>query len=175
MQHHAEREDIGALVHPATRLTKHRQVMLGGHVGKRSSHGSRYAGAIERDVEIGEHRPTVARDENVRGLDVAVEDAAHMREGQRIGQPAANPADRLGEVIGPQGVAVAKRRRVEAGLPLRGGIESGEDRASPDSGGWPPSWMAWMTVPRSVPATYCKQSPRAPVSASRNAEKTLTM
>ena len=53
-----------------------------------------------------------------------------LREGQRISQPTADPADRLGEVIGPQGVAVAERRRVEAGLPLRGGIESGEDRAA---------------------------------------------
>jgi hypothetical protein len=56
-----------------------------------------------RQVEVQEHGHAVAGDQDVRRLDVAVQDPPVVRVLQRLGQAGAPPGDRPGERPGPQG------------------------------------------------------------------------
>ncbi len=63
--------------------------VFGRHVGERAAEHFFAAGfgadGLGRDVEIGEHRPAIGIDENIRRLDVAVQDAVAVGEIERFG------------------------------------------------------------------------------------------
>ena len=89
VEHDAEREDVAARVELATRG------LLGRHVGDRAEHDagtrrlriSRLArGLLGRfgETEVGELRVTALTHEDVRGLDVAMQDVGGVRSRERI-------------------------------------------------------------------------------------------
>ena len=97
-----------------------------------------------------------------------------MRESQRVRQSPPDPADRLREVVGRQRVAVAECCRVETSLSLRVRVEGIEDGAA--------RLRHTAVIVDRVddraevrPGDVLEAEAAPPVSASRNAEKTLTM
>ena len=84
-QHEPRRKDVGAAIHI---LTPH---LLGRHVARRAHHHSRHRqrrGVVHREraaarqTEV-EELDAVRREEHVRGLEVAVDDAAAVQRGER--------------------------------------------------------------------------------------------
>ena len=80
--------------------------MLRRHVGEGpADRGGRGLGVVDpgllREVEVQQHRQAVAGHQDVRRLDVAVQDLAVVGVLERLGHPGAPPGDRLG--IGPSG------------------------------------------------------------------------
>ena len=76
--------------------------LLGAHVRGRAEHGAgpghqRVLGLEPRDAEVGEQHAAVLRDEHVRRLDVAVDDAGLVRGGECVGEQRAHARRDLGE------------------------------------------------------------------------------
>ena len=95
--------------------------MLGRHVGERPTDGGGGGlGVVDpgllREVEVQQHRQTVAGHQDVRRLDVAVQDLAVVGVLERLGHPGAPPGDRLG--ISPSGERLPARGTLHQGTAL---------------------------------------------------------
>ena len=77
VERRAERVDVGAPVRADALAGE----LLGAHVGRRSEHVARsrerlvIGGFVAREAEVEHHRLVLGRDDDVRGLDVAMDDA----------------------------------------------------------------------------------------------------
>ena len=120
VQHHAKGKDVGALIHWPPGWRNIARDARGPVRGPPRS-GTR---AIEGDVEVGQHRrPCVTR--TLSGLM-----SQEMRgwRSKRLGEPGADPAHGLREVIASQRLAIAQACRVEPGLAFGVGVQGAEHR-----------------------------------------------
>jgi hypothetical protein len=100
VQQHAERVDVGPRVDPPRLAVGQRLEVLRRHVRQGAAEHLRRrlvrpAPGRARQVEVQQHRPPVGRDQDVRRLDVAVQHAVLVRVLQGLGQPRADPGDRV--------------------------------------------------------------------------------
>ena len=96
VEHEAERVQVGAAVEPLAADLLGRQVL-----GRAHHHvvaGQVVAGRVEAlgDAEVGEQHPAVGRDQDVAGLDVAVDQAGAVRGVERAGDAGADVHRELG-------------------------------------------------------------------------------
>src|SRR5205807_4709495 len=75
-----------------------------------------------------EQRPAVAVQQDVRRLDVTVQDAARVRESERLGELRPEPANNFPERQSPQGFAVVGRGRVEADIAGAQSVDGRDER-----------------------------------------------
>ena len=100
-QDQPERVDVGALVDglgSGRAAGIERVEMLGRHVRKRAAHEGaadlglgRLRQSLDGEIEIEQHRRSVAGQQNIRGLQIAVEQSARMGVLEAVGQPGHDP------------------------------------------------------------------------------------